>query len=129
MAKQIYLEKFQYNYNGVVPLFVGDDWSLVGRLLEQAPGLPSSDTDLSGCGVTAFFPATGGLIAVSGTLTSPTTGRVTFNVPRAQTLQAMVGLGGITFYAEVSASGTGALQTYTLPNPDLLISQQAFTNG
>lgn len=127
--KAISLVQDQYGVNGTVPVFIGDDWAIRCILNTYQPQLlPDYAPDnLTGCSVTAYFPATGGgTISSIGTVTNAVAGAVTFSVPRSQTIQAQVS-NQTSFYAVATLVDTTQI-TYQTLSADLEIDAQGFSS-
>lgn len=111
MAKQWKLDPLQYDLNGQLPLYVGDDWSLTGIVMANENG-SLVPVDVSGWAVTGFVPAaTGGSLPIPAS-TGASTGSVVLTADPTLSLQAAQSPAGIQpLLVMVDTDG----KTHTIP--------------
>lgn len=126
MAKLLILDRDQY-FQGGVRLYRGDAWALRGQVVDRIGGV-NTVVDLTGKGVTAFFPgAVSGTVAATAELSNPTAGSIRIPVDELVTPDVQLNPNGIQLYVVVDAAPTGTSPyTAQLPEPDLQIVDREF---
>jgi hypothetical protein len=84
MAKILLLDQGQY-IDGIIPLYLGDDWTLTGKIVNQLPGGYGQDVSLAGLSATAYFP---GGVTGQVALTNAAAGELSISVPASGTMAA-----------------------------------------
>lgn len=100
---------------GKVPLKRGDDWELVGKIVEKFSGLKGElEVDLTGVSATAYFEAaTGGNITKSVTVTDAVCGKFEIDVPKEDTANIALDPDGQSLYAVLDMPAKGLVTAET----------------
>lgn len=118
MADYIELNKKQYGIDGLVPLKRGDDWMLLGKIVERYSSY-KGDKDLTDVvSATAYFEgATGGTIASLVSIDNASCGVISIAVDADDTDDIEESPFGTSFYVVLERAGSQyqTIQTYDFP--------------
>lgn len=113
MAIFLKFDKKQTNSSGFIPLKRGDDWKLLGKVIDKYPRV-EDDFDLTGVSATAFFSGDpSGTVTSVVQVTKPDCGGVEIDVPASATPGVALAENGTTIYlvADHPTKGTITIDT------------------
>lgn len=127
MAKFLEFDKKEKNFNGVIPLRKGDQWELEALILDSL-GSERLPVNLTDKGVTGFFPAATGGVAVPAMIDSPLEGSIKFTVPPEITTNLKT-VNQSSMYVEISDEGViDIVETVETRFEPLEILERGFRN-
>lgn len=123
MARVIKLDKRQYADDGLLPLFRGDDWSVIGKVVDRV-GSYESEVDMSPYSATGYFPAATGGSDLPVSAATGECGSVTISVPKEVSPNIALS-NGIGAYI-VLQDQSGNLQTVPTIGTDIAVLDRGF---
>lgn len=112
MSKFIQFNKENYDADGLITVYRGDDWLIKGKIKDRV-GSEDLDVDLTGTtGASGFVPAaSGGFMACLATVVDSLAGIISLSVPAANSPNAQASQSGAAPYIILSSSA--GIQTLT----------------
>lgn len=124
MSRILKLDKKFYSDDGVVPLFRGDDWNLLGKVVDRA-GNYETGVDLSPYSATAYFPSASGGPDLPAMAATGSCGSLTISMPAASTPNVQSNVGGIGAYVVLKDS-QGNLTTVPTVDQAIAVLDRGF---